>query len=150
MGRALFGQTAVGGRLPVNIPGVAALGAGLDLPANPMKLRQADAGDTAKLQPAYDVLDRAVADHAFPGGVLAVGYQNELFVHAFGRQTYDAKSPAVNGGHDLRCRVADQTGRDHNARGHAGGSRAHRRLTCPWRATFPNGMTGRTPTGARR
>jgi beta-N-acetylhexosaminidase len=96
MGRALFGQTAVGGRVPVNIPGVAALGAGLDLAAQPMELREADAKSEAKLQRAYDVLDRAVADHAFPGGVLAVGYKNELIVHEFGRQTYDAKSPAVN------------------------------------------------------
>jgi beta-N-acetylhexosaminidase len=96
MGRALFGQTAVGGRLPVNLPGIAALGAGLDLPANPMELREADAQSEAKLQRAYDVLDQAVADHAFPGGVLAVGYRNELIVHEFGRQTYDAKSPAVD------------------------------------------------------
>ena len=96
MGRALFGQTAVGGRLPVHVPGVAALGAGLNLAANPMELREADARSEAKLQRAYDVLDRAVADHAFPGGVLAVGYKDELIVHEFGRQTYDAKSPAVN------------------------------------------------------
>jgi beta-N-acetylhexosaminidase len=96
MGRALFGQTSVGGRLPVNVPGIAALGAGLDLPGNPMELREADAQSEAKLQPAYQVLDQAVADHAFPGGVLAVGYQGELIVHEFGRQTYDSKSPAVN------------------------------------------------------
>jgi beta-glucosidase-like glycosyl hydrolase/CubicO group peptidase (beta-lactamase class C family) len=95
MGRALFGQTAVSGRLPVNIPGVAALGAGLDLPAQPMKLHAADAKSAVKLQPAFDVLNRAVADHAFPGGVLAVGYNNELIVHEFGRQTYDANSPTV-------------------------------------------------------
>jgi beta-N-acetylhexosaminidase len=96
MGRALFGQTAVGGRFPVHVPSVAALGAGLDLPANPMKLREASAQEEEKLQPAYDVLNRAVADHAFPGGVLAVGYQNKLIVREFGRQTYDAKSPAVS------------------------------------------------------
>ncbi len=48
------------------------------------------------MHPAYELLDRAVADRAFPGGVLAVGYQNELVVHEFGRQTYDPKSPAVN------------------------------------------------------
>src|SRR4029077_8881158 len=96
MGRALFGQTAVGGRLPVNIPGVAALGAGLNLAANPMELREADATSEAKLQRAYDVLDQAVADHAFPGGVLAVGYQGELIVRGFGRPTYDTKSPAVD------------------------------------------------------
>ena len=96
MGRALFGQTAVGGRLPVNIPGVAAIGAGLTLAANPMELREVDAHAEEKLQRAYGVLDQAVNDHAFPGGVLAVGYQDELIVHEFGRQTYDAKSPAVN------------------------------------------------------
>jgi beta-N-acetylhexosaminidase len=95
VGRALFGQIGVGGRLPVNIPDVASLGAGLDLAANPMKLHPANASDDAKLKPAYDVLDRAVADHAFPGGVIAVGYQGKLLVHAFGRQTYDAASPEV-------------------------------------------------------
>jgi CubicO group peptidase (beta-lactamase class C family) len=95
MGRALFGQVPVGGRLPVNVPGVAPLGAGLDLPSNPMKLRAGNTTADAKLKPAYDVLDRAVADHAFPGGVLAVGYRGELQVHPFGRQTYDASSPAV-------------------------------------------------------
>ena len=95
VGRALFGQVPIAGRLPVNVPGVAPLGAGLDLRANPMKLRAGDAVADAKLKPAYDVLDRAVADHAFPGGVLAVGLHGELQVHAFGRQTYDAASPAV-------------------------------------------------------
>src|SRR6266851_1876242 len=95
VGRALFGQVSIAGRLPVNVPGVAPLGAGLDLRANPMKLRAGDAVADAKLKPAYDVLDRAVADHAFPGGVLAVGLRGELQVHAFGRQTYDATSPAV-------------------------------------------------------
>jgi CubicO group peptidase (beta-lactamase class C family) len=81
--------------LPVKVPGVAPLGAGLDLAAHAMKLRVAGAQSQVKLQGAYDVLDRAVTDHAFPGGVLAVGYQGELSVHPFGRQTYDAKSPAV-------------------------------------------------------
>jgi beta-N-acetylhexosaminidase len=95
VGRAIFGQVPIAGRLPVNVPGVAPLGAGLDLAANPMKLRAGDAGVDAKLKPAYDVLDRAVADHAFPGGVLAVGLRGELQVRAFGRQTYDASSPAV-------------------------------------------------------
>ena len=61
-----------------------------------MELREADERSEAKLQRAYDVLDQAVADHAFPGGVLAVGYKDELIVREFGRQTYDAKSPAVN------------------------------------------------------
>ncbi len=48
-----------------------------------------------RLKPAYDLLDRAVADGAFPGGVLAVGWNNELAVHPFGKLTRDPKSPAV-------------------------------------------------------
>jgi beta-N-acetylhexosaminidase len=95
VGRALFGQVPIGGRLPVNVPGVAPLGAGLDLPAAPMRLRTGNIAGDAKLKPAYEVLDRAVADHAFPGGVLAVGLRGELQVHAFGRQTYDPASHAV-------------------------------------------------------
>jgi CubicO group peptidase (beta-lactamase class C family) len=63
-----------------------------------MELREADAQSEEKLRRAYDVLDQAVADHAFPGGVLAVGYQDELIVHEFGRQTYDGKSSTVNVG----------------------------------------------------
>ena len=39
--RAYSARWPIGGRLPVNIPGVAPLGAGLDLAANPMKLRAA-------------------------------------------------------------------------------------------------------------
>ena len=95
MGRALFGQVAIGGHLPVNIPGVASLGTGLTLPASSLKLRAGDAALDAKLRPAYDILERAVTDHAFPGGVLAIGFHGDLFVHAFGKQTYDAKSPAT-------------------------------------------------------
>ena len=130
------------------MPGVAALGAGLDLPANPMKLRAADAKSDSKLKRAYDVLDRAVADHAFPGGVLAVGYQGELMVHAFGRQTYDATSPAVNV--DTIYDAASLTKPWSPRRSWPCRlKRAALASICPWRATFPNGMPGRIPSGAK-
>ncbi len=93
-GRALFGQVAIGGRMPASVPGIAKLADGLSVPANPMKLRPAAAAE-ARLKPAFDVLDRGVADHAFPGGVLAVGHHGQLTVHAFGRQTYEGNAPAV-------------------------------------------------------
>ncbi len=41
--RALFGQVGIGGRIPVNVPGSVKIGDGLDLAANPMKLRAARA-----------------------------------------------------------------------------------------------------------
>lgn len=93
--RALFGQVATGGRLPVGIPGVANIGYGLSTPANPMALRPAAAELADRLAPAFDELNRAVADRAFPGGVLAVGYKGELVMHAFGAHTYDGNAPAV-------------------------------------------------------
>jgi beta-N-acetylhexosaminidase len=94
--RAIFGQVPVSGRIPVNVPGAVCMGAGMVLPANPMKLVPASGDTRAKLSPASALLDRAIADRAYPGGVLAVGHKGELFVHAFGRQTYAANSAKVN------------------------------------------------------
>lgn len=95
--RAIFGQTAIGGKLPVSIPGVAHLrrGDGQSVAATTMKLRPAGQEMASRLAPAYAVLDAAVKDGAFPGGVLAVGYRADLVIHAFGRQTYDARAAAV-------------------------------------------------------
>ena len=94
--RAIFGQIAIGGSIPVSVPGAAKLGDGLRVAANPMTLTPAPPAMAARLKPAFDLLDRAAADHAFPGGVLAVGLHDQLLVHPFGRLTYDAKSPMVS------------------------------------------------------
>jgi len=94
--RALFGQIPIAGRLPVSIPDAKLrAGDGIALPANPMTLRPMDAAEEQKLQPAWDAVSRAVKDKAFPGGVLAVGYQGKLAVRAFGKLSYDANAPAV-------------------------------------------------------
>jgi beta-N-acetylhexosaminidase len=93
--RALFGQIAIGGQIPVTVPGTVNCGDGLHVPANPMTLQSAPAATSDRLKPVFDLLDRAVADDAFPGGVLAVGYHDELTIHAFGKLTRDAKSPIV-------------------------------------------------------
>ncbi len=95
MGRAIFGQVAIGGKLPVSVPGVATMGAGLRVEAKPMTLAAGSVEMEEALQPARDVLEQAVHDRAFPGGVLAVGHEGRLVIHPFGRQTYSAKSPAV-------------------------------------------------------
>ncbi|HEX2714270.1 MAG TPA: glycoside hydrolase family 3 N-terminal domain-containing protein [Candidatus Acidoferrales bacterium] len=94
--RALFGQVAIGGHMPVSVPAIGLkVGDGLGVAASPMRLRDAGPAGKARLKPAFDVLNGAVADGAFPGGVLAVGYRGELTLHAFGKQTYDAKAPAI-------------------------------------------------------
>ncbi len=94
--RCIFGQVPIGGRIPVSVPGAVRIGAGLDLAANPMKLTPAGSEMGSKLAPAYALLDRAVADGAFPGGVLAVGHQSRLAIYAFGKQTQAARAAKVN------------------------------------------------------
>src|SRR5258706_14800196 len=95
--RALFAEIPVHGKLPVTIPGVnLKAGFGIELPANPMTLHAMDVRGEAQLQPASDVIEKAISDKAFPGATLAVGYRGKLSVHAFGNLKYDAKSPTVN------------------------------------------------------
>ncbi|MGB9467043.1 MAG: glycoside hydrolase family 3 N-terminal domain-containing protein, partial [Candidatus Acidiferrum sp.] len=66
--RALFGEIPVRGRLPVTVPGVEMkAGFGIELAANPMTVQPMDVRAEAQLQPAFDVVEHAIADKAFPG-----------------------------------------------------------------------------------
>jgi beta-glucosidase-like glycosyl hydrolase/CubicO group peptidase (beta-lactamase class C family) len=95
--RALFGQIPVRGHLPVTIPGVnLKAGFGIELPANPMALQPMDSRGEAQLQPAFEVIEKAISEKAFPGATLAVGYRGKVSVHAFGKLSYDAKTAATN------------------------------------------------------
>ncbi|HXM88222.1 MAG TPA: serine hydrolase [Candidatus Acidoferrum sp.] len=97
MARAMFGEIPVRGKLPVTIPGVdMKAGSGLEVAANPMTLEKTDVRGEALLRPAYTVIESAIADKAFPGATLAVGYKDKVAVHAFGNLSYDANSPAVD------------------------------------------------------
>lgn len=96
MSRALFGEIPVRGRLPVTIPGLQLkAGYGIEVPVDPMKLQPMDVRDEAQLQPAFDVVEAAIKDKAFPGATLAVGYRGKVSLHAFGRFTYDTTAPDV-------------------------------------------------------
>jgi beta-N-acetylhexosaminidase len=96
MARALFGEIPVRGHLPVTIPGVdMKMGYGLELPADRMKLEPMDVRGEAKLQPAFTVIENAIADHAFPGATMAVGYRGKVSYHAFGKLSYDSNSAAT-------------------------------------------------------
>src|SRR5206468_13029239 len=70
-------------------------GFGIAVPANPMALQPMDVREDGQLQPAYEAVERAVKDKAFPGATLAVGFRGKVAVHAFGKLSYDAKSRAV-------------------------------------------------------
>ncbi|MGA8221391.1 MAG: glycoside hydrolase family 3 N-terminal domain-containing protein [Candidatus Acidiferrales bacterium] len=93
--RALFGQVTIAGQIPVTVPGTVKRGDGLHIPANPMTLQPAPAAMADRLKPAYDLLDRALQDGAFPGGVLAVGLHDQLVLHPFGKLAHDPKAAAV-------------------------------------------------------
>src|SRR6202158_4208348 len=94
--RALFAQIPVRGHLPVTIPGVnLKAGFGIELPANPMTIQPMDGGGDGQWKPAYEVIEKAIADKAFPGATLAVGYRGKVAVHAFGKLSYDAKTAAT-------------------------------------------------------
>jgi beta-glucosidase-like glycosyl hydrolase/CubicO group peptidase (beta-lactamase class C family) len=93
--RALFAQTAIRGRIPVTVPDTSKRGDGIQVTANPMTLEPAPQALANRLAPAYTLLDRAVTDGAFPGGVLAVGVNDQLVVRPFGKFTRDAKAAPV-------------------------------------------------------
>jgi beta-N-acetylhexosaminidase len=96
MARAMFGELPVRGHLPVTVPGVnLKAGFGIEVPANPMTLEPMEARGDAQLQPAYEVIEKAVEDKAFPGATLAVGFRGKVAIHAFGKLGYDAKAAAV-------------------------------------------------------
>ena len=48
------------------------------LPANPMTVQPMDVRGEALLQPAYQVIEAAISDKAFPGATLAVGYRGKV------------------------------------------------------------------------
>jgi beta-glucosidase-like glycosyl hydrolase/CubicO group peptidase (beta-lactamase class C family) len=96
MARALFGEIPVRGHLPVSIPGVQLkAGFAIEVPADPMKWQPMDGRSEAQLQPAFDVIEAGIKDKAFPGATLAVGYRGKLSLRAFGKQTYEVKSPDI-------------------------------------------------------
>jgi beta-N-acetylhexosaminidase len=93
--RALFGQVAMQGHIPVTVSSTAVRGDGISLPVSPMTLTPASSYMTNELGPVFDLLDGAVSAGAFPGGVLAVGLHNELAIHPFGKLASDPKALPV-------------------------------------------------------
>ena len=95
--RALFGQIPIQGHLPVTIPGINLhAGFGIELAANPMTLEPMDERGEAQLRPVFSVIEKAIADKAFPGATLAIGYRGRVSLHSFGRLSYEPDAPATN------------------------------------------------------
>jgi CubicO group peptidase (beta-lactamase class C family) len=97
---ALFGESALRGKLPVTLPGLYPFGHGLELERREMTLRRAPPGEAGFRAGGLAEVDRIVAkavqERAFPGAVVAVGRGGALVhLQPFGRLTYDADAPAV-------------------------------------------------------
>jgi beta-N-acetylhexosaminidase len=97
---ALFGEQPVTGKLPVTLPDLYPYGHGLQMARRPMILRAAQPEEAGfrpgGLAEADAVIDRALAEKAFPGGVLAVGKDGALVhLRPFGRLSYDANAAPV-------------------------------------------------------
>ena len=96
MARALFGEIAIRGHLPVTIPAIPLhAGFGIEVPADPMKLQPVEARTESQLQPAFDVVVAGIKEQAYPGATLAIGYRGKVALRAFGKQTYDMNSPDI-------------------------------------------------------
>ncbi len=107
--KAILGKTNISGRLPISIPGIATRGHGIrrnSLPQvsvvpspTPTRVRQNTeeklffhvspeeiGSDPGKIMPH---VNRALAEHAWPGGVLLAAKDGKIFLHEyFGSHTY--------------------------------------------------------------
>ncbi len=108
--RVILGLNDVSGKLPINIPDVAKRGTGISLNKSPKYLQKIPDNNSEKLQTVmpYEVgaeidsllimFNNAVADSAFPGGVLLAAKDGKIFIHeAFGYHTYAKQQPTGRG-----------------------------------------------------
>ena len=107
---AIKGKTDINGILPVTIPGIASNGTGIYIEANPWPNGQSKwkPGLTLKrIRPQEisvntnsitSLLNRAVSDSAWPGGVVLAAKDGKIFLHeSFGYHTYNKNEPVTRG-----------------------------------------------------
>ncbi|MBN4080913.1 serine hydrolase [Caldithrix abyssi] len=108
--KAVKGTADITGILPVTIPGIAENGTGIQIKAQQWpnskakwqpgkKLKRVMPKEiSANIDAVYLQLSQAVADSAFPGGVLLAAKDGNIFIHeAFGYHTYDQFEPVTRG-----------------------------------------------------
>ena len=94
---ALFGRSALTGRLPVALSGYGAAGDGLQLAQQaPRPGGALDAGMSEDVGERIDaILSRAISDRAFPGAGVAIGRAGVMLrLQGYGSLSYSAASPA--------------------------------------------------------
>ncbi len=100
--RAISGEIAISGKMPVSIPGLCKAGDGVQVPRLDMTLHNAAPEALGLAQDAFreveGLLARAVESKAFPGAALIVGYRGSIVLDtAAGSLDYRPGSPKVTG-----------------------------------------------------
>ena len=87
---AIFGEIPVTGKIPVSIPGLHAVGDGLQKEPRQMKLERKI--DNSPFEAATAVLQKAIADTILPGAQFAIVKEGKLIAsHSVGKQTYSPR-----------------------------------------------------------
>jgi CubicO group peptidase (beta-lactamase class C family) len=99
--KAFFGEIPVSGKMPVSIPGISKIGAGLDIPKLDMTLKPAQPEELGLASNAFEktsqLLAALVEDQTLPGAQLIAGYKGQIaFQVAMGKTGFSADSPQVS------------------------------------------------------
>ncbi len=100
--KALSGEIAITGRMPVSIPEYARIGDGVQLPRLDLTLGKKPPQEMGLPEDAFRETEQVLADYvekkAFPGAALVVGYRGSVVLDtAAGRLDYSNASAAVTG-----------------------------------------------------
>ena len=93
---ALFGGSKISGRLPIEIPGMYDFNHGITLPQTTLRYDRPEVAglSTDSLRKVDQIMNEAVLDSTFPGGVVAVVKDGILaYQKGFGYETYQKLSP---------------------------------------------------------
>lgn len=90
---ALFGASAIGGKLPIKIPGAYNFGDGLELSKTTLRFDTPETADISSQElnrKVSTIMHQAIIDSTFPGGVVAVVKDGKLvYQKGFGYHTYE-------------------------------------------------------------
>ncbi|NGP86731.1 glycoside hydrolase family 3 N-terminal domain-containing protein [Fodinibius halophilus] len=93
---ALFGGSAIDGRLPIAIPGMYPMNHGISMPQTTLRTDVPEVAELSRdsLQKVKSIMNDAIFDSTFPGGVVTVVKDGVVaYQEGFGYQTYKKLEP---------------------------------------------------------
>ncbi|WP_440998576.1 glycoside hydrolase family 3 N-terminal domain-containing protein [Fodinibius sp. SL11] len=93
---ALFGGSAISGKLPINIPGLYSIGHGIELPQTALRYDEPEVAGLSRdsLRNINHIMNEAIFDSTFPGGVVTVVKDGTIaYQKGFGYETYKKLNP---------------------------------------------------------